>query len=94
MTENGRDVSDEPVEGCEVETPDYSRFRPESVLEHFYTPRDCYTTRQVARKLRVSTNDVHNFCRKPHMAKALGRQQSATGHEIYYHKTAVNEFCN
>ena len=53
MTENGRDVSDEPVEDCEVETPDWNRFKPEAAMA-CVTPNQCYTTKQVARRLGIN----------------------------------------
>ena len=43
-------------------------------------------------QLGVKVNDVHNLCRKPQMAIALGRQQFDKGHKCYFLKMAVNEF--
>ena len=94
MTENGRDVSDEPVEDCEVETPDWNRFKPEAAMA-CVTPNQCYTTKQVARKLGINAQAVHNLCyRNPKMAEALGRQQFQAGPKCYFLKLAVNAFCD
>ena len=82
----------EPRHEVDAETADWNRFKPEAMLGKCVTPNQCYTTKQVARKLGIKPNDVHNVCRKPNMAKALGRQQFETGHKCYYLKSAVNAF--
>lgn len=53
----------------------------------------CYTTRQVARKLGLKIDDLHNLIRRyPQLSDELGKQQHAKNHNCYYLKSAVNEY--
>ena len=85
MTESGRDVSDEPVEACEVETPDWSRFKPEAAPK-CVTPNQCYTTTQVSKMLGIEVKAVHNLCRDPKRPKHSDVNNSLPGTSAIFQK--------